>query len=151
MQVILLENVRNLGKIGDAVRVKPGYGRNFLLPSGKAVKATKANLAEFEAKRAELEKHAAEVKAEAEARSKKLSDITLDISAKASDEGKLYGSIAVREIVEAFDQAGHEVDKREVELPEGPIRVLGQYPIHLQLHPDVTVEVTINVVADEKA
>lgn len=148
MEVILLEKVANLGSLGDKVKVKSGYGRNFLLPYGKAVAATADNLKAFEERRAELEKAAADKQATAQSRAEALEGQSFTISSKAGDEGKLFGSIGVRDIADAITAAGTEVEKSEVRLPEGPIRVTGEYEIELQLHTDVTVTVQLAVVAD---
>src|SRR6056297_747008 len=148
MEVILLEKVANLGSLGDKVKVKAGYGRNFLLPYGKAVPATEANLKAFEERRAELEKAAAEKQAAAQARAEALEGAAFTISSKAGEEGKLFGSIGVRDIADAITAAGTEVEKSEVRLPEGPIRVTGEYEIELQLHSDVEVTIKLAVVAE---
>ncbi|WP_449286250.1 50S ribosomal protein L9 [Marinobacter sp. PE14] len=148
MEVILLEKVANLGSLGDKVKVKAGYGRNFLLPYGKAVPATEANLKAFEERRAELEKAAAEKQAAAQARAEALEGAAFTISSKAGEEGKLFGSIGVRDIADAITAGGTEVEKSEVRLPEGPIRVTGEYEIELQLHSDVEVSVKLAVVAE---
>jgi large subunit ribosomal protein L9 len=148
MEVILLEKVANLGSLGDKVKVKAGYGRNFLLPYGKAVAATADNLKAFEERRAELEKAAADKLAAAQARAEKLEGQSFTISSKAGEEGKLFGSIGVRDIADAITAAGTEVEKSEVRLPEGPLRVTGEYEIELQLHTDVTVTITLAVVAE---
>jgi large subunit ribosomal protein L9 len=148
MDVILLEKVANLGSLGDKVKVKAGYGRNFLLPYGKAVAATADNLKAFEERRAELEKAAAEKLAAAQARGEALEGASVTITSKAGEEGKLFGSIGVRDIADAITAGGTEVEKSEVRLPEGPIRVTGEYEIELQLHTDVTVTVQLAVVAD---
>ena len=147
MEVILLEKVANLGSLGDKVKVKAGYGRNFLLPYGKAVPATEANLKAFEERRAELEKAAAEKQAAAQARAEALEGAAFTSSSKAGEEGKLFGSIGVRDIADAITAAGTEVEKSEVRLPEGPIRVTGEYEIELQLHSDVEVTIKLAVVA----
>ncbi|AHI28715.1 MULTISPECIES: 50S ribosomal protein L9 [Marinobacter] len=147
MEVILLEKVANLGSLGDKVKVKAGYGRNFLLPYGKAVPATEANLKAFEERRAELEKAAAEKQAAAQARAEALEGAAFTISSKAGEEGKLFGSIGVRDIADAITAGGTDVEKSEVRLPEGPIRVTGEYEIELQLHSDVEVTVKLAVVA----
>ncbi|WP_166269242.1 50S ribosomal protein L9 [Marinobacter caseinilyticus] len=147
MEVILLEKVANLGTLGDKVKVKSGYGRNFLVPYGKAVPATQTNLKAFEERRAELEKAAADKLASAQARAEALTGTSFTISSKAGDEGKLFGSIGVRDIADAITTGGTEVEKSEVRLPEGPLRVVGEYDIELQLHSDVTVEVKLAVVA----
>ncbi|WP_336367202.1 50S ribosomal protein L9 [Marinobacter sp. C2H3] len=148
MEVILLEKVANLGALGDKVKVKAGYGRNFLLPYGKAVPATDANLKAFEARRAELEKAAAEKLSAAQARAEALEGASFTISSKAGEEGKLFGSIGVRDIADAVTAGGTDVEKSEVRLPEGPIRSTGEYEIELQLHTDVTVTIKLAVVAE---
>lgn len=148
MDIILLEKVRKLGGIGDQVRVKPGYARNYLIPAKKAAFATAANVAMVEAKRAELEKVAKVALQEAEARAAKLQALEVQISAQASEEGKLYGSIGVRELADAITAAGVEAAKQEVRLPEGPIHYVGSYEIALQLHSDVTTVVKVAVVAE---
>ncbi len=143
MELILLEKVQNLGDLGDKVNVKPGYGRNFLVPLGKAVPATKDNLAEFEARRAELEKAAQSRLSTAEQRKAALADVVITLTANASEEGKLYGSIGPREIADALAALGHEVEKSEVLMGEGPIRVVGEFDISLQLHADVDTEIKL--------
>ena len=148
MEVILLEKVANLGSLGDKVKVKAGYGRNFLLPYGKAVPATEANLKAFEERRAELEKAAAEKQAAAQARAEALEGAAFTISSKAGEEGKLFGSIGVRDIADAITATGTEVEKSEVRLPEGPLRLVGEYEIELQLHSDVTTTINLAVVAE---
>ena len=147
MQVILLQTIKNLGDLGSVVDVRPGYGRNFLIPQGKALPATKNNLAEVEERRAELEKQAAELLSAAEARAEKLAEATITVGAKSGDEGKLFGSIGVRDIADAITATGTDVEKSEVRLPEGPLRVVGEYEIELQLHSDVTVHINLAVVA----
>ncbi|MBF0254895.1 MAG: 50S ribosomal protein L9, partial [Gammaproteobacteria bacterium] len=138
MEVILLKKVENLGNLGEKVMVKAGYGRNFLLPTGAAVAATEENLKAFEARRAELEKNAVESLQAAETRKAKLESIgSITISAKAGDEGKLFGSIGTADIAAACTQAGVEVSKKEVRLPEGPFHNIGSYEIVLHLHTDV--------------
>lgn len=149
MEVILLENIGNLGDLGDKVDVKAGFGRNFLIPQGKAVPATKANIAEFEARRAELERAAAEALSQAQSRADAL--VALDvitITAIAGDEGKLFGSIGTRDIADAVTAAGCEIDKAEVRLPDGALRELGEYSVALQVHPDLMTEVTIAIVQE---
>ncbi|MCL6271189.1 50S ribosomal protein L9 [Sansalvadorimonas sp. 2012CJ34-2] len=148
MEVILLEKVANLGALGEKVKVKAGYGRNFLVPFGKAVPATKANVAEFEARRAELEKAASEKLANAQKRAEELDEIELTITAKAGDEGKLFGSIGTRDLAETISATGMEVAKSEVRLPTGPIRTIGEFDIALQLHPEVAATVKIFVEAE---
>ncbi|MGO1461277.1 MAG: 50S ribosomal protein L9 [Oleiphilaceae bacterium] len=147
MEVILLEKVANLGSLGDKVKVKSGYGRNFLLPYGKAVPATAANLKAFEERRAELEKVAADKLATAKSRAEALEGASFTVASKAGDEGKLFGSIGVRDIADVITAAGTDVEKSEVRLPEGPLRVTGEYEIELHLHSDVEVTVTLAVVA----
>jgi large subunit ribosomal protein L9 len=148
MEVILLEKVANLGTLGNKVNVKAGYGRNFLLPYGKAVPATEANLKAFEERRAELEKAAAEKLAVAQARAEALEGASFTIGSKAGDEGKLFGSIGVRDIADAITTAGTEVDRSEVRLPEGPLRAIGEYDVELQLHSDVEVTIKLTIVAE---
>lgn len=150
MEVILLEKVENLGSLGDKVAVRAGYARNYLIPGGKAKYATAANIAEFEARRAELEKAAAEALATAEARAAKLNGMTVEIGAHAGSEGKLFGSVGTGEIAEAVTAAGVAVEKREVRMPEGAIRAAGEYQITFHLHTDVDAEITVNVVANEE-
>ena len=149
MNVILLEKVENLGDIGDLVAVKPGYGRNYLLPQGKATLATKANLAEVEVRRAELEKAAAEERSAAKARADLLQGMELVIPANAGDEGKLFGSVGPIDIVEAFSKVGVDVERAEVRMPDGPIHDLGDFSIGLHLHADINVDVNVKVVAEE--
>src|SRR5688572_3371347 len=148
MQLILLQNVQNLGKLGDKVNVKPGYGRNFLVPFGKAVPATEANLAEFEARRAEYEAKAKASLEGAEGRKADLEGVEVTITANASTEGKLYGSITPRDIAEALTQAGHKVEKSEVVLGEGPLRRTGEYEIVVHLHADIEAKVKVTVVGE---
>lgn len=149
MQIILLEKIDNLGGIGDQVKVKAGYGRNYLLPQGKAALATKDNVAKFEAIRADLEKRAAgELKA-AQDRAEKIAELDLTITSKAGSEGKLFGSIGTFDIVEAYEKAGCPVERSEVRLPDGPLRVVGDHQIEIHLHTDVNVPVTLNIVAEE--
>jgi len=147
MEVILLQKVANLGNIGDKVKVKPGYGRNFLLPSGKAALATAANLKKFEERRAELEKAAADSLTSARTRAKQLEDFKLDLRAKAGTEGKLFGSIGTADIADALTGAGLEVAKSEVRLPNGTIRQTGEYEVALHLHTDVEASIRLVVVA----
>lgn len=149
MEVILLEKVRNLGDLGEQIKVKAGYGRNFLIPQGKAVMATKENVAKFEERRAELEAKAAEQLAAAEARAAKLAELgTVTITANAGEEGKLFGSIGAGDIADAITAAGAEVAKSEVKLPEGSIRQTGEFELMLQLHTDVSQNVSIEVVGE---
>lgn len=149
MEVILLENIGNLGGLGDKVNVKAGYGRNFLIPQGKAVAATASNLVEFEARRAELEAAAATVLAAAETRAEAINGVgLLTIEANAGEEGKLFGSIGTRDIADALTAAGTEVDKSEVRLPDGALRELGEYEVSIQVHHDVTSMVVVAVVPE---
>ncbi len=148
MEVILLEKNRNLGQLGDKVNVKAGYARNYLIPFKKAVPATQANLKEFDARRAELEKQERNILAEAQARMEKLSVLEVTIAAKAGDEGKLFGSIGTRDIAEAITAAGIAVEKKEVRLPTGPIRQTGQYDIDVQVHSDVSGTVKLVIVEE---
>jgi len=149
MEVILLQKIANLGDIGDLVKVKPGYGRNFLLPGGKATLATADNVAKFESRRAELESKAAADLAKARSRAESLKDFRLAITAKAGSEGKLFGSIGTTDIAEACQQAGHAIERAEVRLPGGPIRMVGEHVITLHLHSDVDVEVPLTVTGEE--
>ncbi|HBD20881.1 MAG TPA: 50S ribosomal protein L9 [Arenimonas sp.] len=148
MELILLQKVVNLGGLGDKVKVKPGYGRNFLIPYGKAVPATADNVAAFEAKRAEYEAKANAVHAEAEARKAKLEGATVTIAANASTEGKLFGSVGPRDIAEAFTAAGFPLEKNEVVLGEGPLRRTGEFEIEVRLHADVHTSVKVLVEAE---
>jgi len=149
MEVILLEKVDNVGNLGDKVKVRPGYGRNFLIPSGKAASATPENLAAFEARRAELEKSAAEGLATAQARAEALSNLgPVSIARKAGEGGRLFGSVGTADICDALADAGVEIRKQEVRLPAGAIRVIGEYDIGLHLHSDVDVSIKINVEAE---
>ena len=150
MQVILLETIKNLGDLGAVVDVRSGYGRNFLIPQGKALPATKDNLAEVEQRRAELEKHAAEQLAAAQERGEKLNEASVTVSSKAGDEGKLFGSVGTRDIAEAITAAtGVEVEKSEVKLPHGTLHNTGEYEIDVVLHADVTVTIKLAVVPAE--
>jgi large subunit ribosomal protein L9 len=149
MQVILLQKVANLGNIGDLVKVKSGYGRNFLLPKGKATLATPANVAQFESRRAELEKAANEELAAAQARAAKFADFKLSIAAKAGTEGKLFGSIGTSDIAEGATKAGLSLERAEVRLPEGPLRLAGEHVVQIQLHADVTAELHLTIVPEE--
>jgi len=147
MEVILIEKVKSLGSIGDKVNVKGGYGRNFLIPKGMAIPANKKNIERFEAQRAELEKKSVSVLATANERASKLNALAIEITGKAGDEGKLYGSIGARDIAEAISIAGVTVAKHEVQLPDGPLRNLGEFDISLNLHAEVASMVKIRVVA----
>lgn len=145
MDVILIQKVKNLGNLGDKVRVKPGYGRNFLIPYGKAVPATQANVAEFERRRAEYEAQASKTLAAAEARKTALENAEVVIRANASTEGKLYGSVGPRDVADAFSAAGHPLQKSEVVMGEGPIRRVGDFEIEVHLHADVHCKVKVHV------
>jgi large subunit ribosomal protein L9 len=148
MEVILLQKVENLGSLGDKVKVKAGYGRNYLVPKGKAKPATPANIEEFEARRAELEKIAAEALAAAEARKAQLEGLEVTMAARAGEEGKLFGSIGTADIADAITKAGVPVTRQEVRMPQGPIRAVGEHEIELHLHTDVDASVKV-VVAGE--
>jgi len=149
MDLILLQKVKNLGNLGDKVRVKPGYGRNYLVPHGKAVAATTANLAEFEKRRAEYEAKANQQLTGAEARKAQLEGASVTLKANASPEGKLFGSIGPRDIAEALTAAGTAVEKSEVVMGEGPIRHIGEFEVQIHLHADVHTTAKVVVVAEE--
>lgn len=149
MEVILLSKVDNLGELGDKVTVRPGYARNYLIPHGKAKFATAENIAEFEARRAELEAQASAALAEAQQRKEKLDGVNLTIAAKESSEGKLFGSVGNVDIIEALHALGHEVEKREVRMPDGAFRNIGTYEVDLHLHTDVNATISIEIVAEE--
>lgn len=149
MQVILLENIRNLGKFGSKVNVANGYGRNFLIPNGKAVAATKENLAQFEARRSELESAATDRLRVAQERAAEVNNIHLKIAMLAAEEGKLYGSIGTVELVKAFKDHGVEVCRQEIRLPNGSIRETGEFQVELQLHAEVVAHAKVTVVAQE--
>lgn len=149
MQVILLENIRNLGQLGDSVSVANGYGRNFLLPKGKAVPATKDNVEKFEARRAELETKAAGILAAAQARADQVAELAVTIEAHSGEEGKLFGSVGTKDIADAVSAAGVAVEKHEVRLPTGALRNTGEFEIDIHLHPDVNAILKLTVVAQE--
>ena len=149
MEVILLQKVANLGSIGDRVKVKSGYGRNFLLPSGKATVATSANIAKFEVIRADLEKKAAAELTSATARAESLKEFRLELKAKAGNEGKLFGSVGTADIADALSAAGHAVERAEVRLPEGHIRMVGEHAVTVHLHADVDVQITVAIAAED--
>jgi large subunit ribosomal protein L9 len=149
MEVILLQKVANLGNIGDRVSVKSGYGRNYLVPEGKATLATADNVAKFEARRSELEKAAREGLEGAQGRAAKLEGFKLSLSAKAGTEGKLFGSIGTSDIAEALTKAGHPLVRSEVRLPGGPIRHAGDHTVQLLLHTDIVFELPVTVVPEE--
>lgn len=148
MEIILLKKVENLGSLGDVVNVRPGYARNYLIPQGQAKMATQANIEEFEARRAELEAEAAAAVSAAEARREQLADMVLTIKANAGNEGKLFGSVSNIEIAEAINAAGIEVERREIRMPEGPLRHLGEFEVGVHLHTEV--DVTIKVIVEEE-
>jgi large subunit ribosomal protein L9 len=148
MQVILLEKVGRLGNLGDQVNVKAGYGRNFLIPHGKAVAATKTSIAEFETRRAGLEAAAAAQRAAAEARAAQLAELVITIAANAGDEGKLFGSIGTRDIADAITAAGVAVEKSEVRLPNGPLREVGEFDVDVQVHSDIMQAIKLKVVPE---
>jgi large subunit ribosomal protein L9 len=148
MQIILLEKVVNLGNLGDIVKVKDGYGRNFLIPQGKAKRATEANKAEFAARRAELEKQQAAVLAAAQARGEKLAGFVVTVTQKAGVDGRLFGSVTNGDIAEALVAAGHEVVKASIRLPNGPLKTVGDHAVSIALHHDVVVDITVTVVAE---
>lgn len=150
MEVILLENMRNLGKFGAKVKVAKGYGRNFLIPQGKAVPATKDNIARFEADRAKLEKAAQNRLAAAQERAAEINNLKIVIRARAGDEGKLYGSIGTIELSRAFKEKGLDVTRQEIRLPNGPLRELGDFTVELQLHAEVTAQAKVSVMPEEE-
>ena len=145
MQVILMEKIAKLGQLGDVVKVKQGYGRNYLIPQGKAKRATESNIAEFEAKRAELEKHQAEVLAEARARAEKLEGFMVQITEKAGEDGRLFGSVGTIDIAEALQAQGFEVNRSEIRMPAGPLKQIGDFPLEVALHADVKATITVSV------
>ena len=148
MQVILLEKVANLGNLGDIVKVKDGFGRNFLVPQGKAKRATEANKTEFAARRAELEKQQADILVVAKARGDKLAGFVLTVAQKAGVDGRLFGSVTNGDIAEGLAAAGHQVAKAEVRMPTGPLKAIGEYPVSIALHHDVVVDITVTVVGE---
>nr|VFK47546.1 MAG: large subunit ribosomal protein L9 [Candidatus Kentron sp. TC]VFK62922.1 MAG: large subunit ribosomal protein L9 [Candidatus Kentron sp. TC] len=148
MEIILLGKIENLGVLGDTVNVKPGYARNHLIPKGKAVIASSKNVAAFEARRTELEKQQTEALVRAQTRAEKINGFAISISAKSGDEGRLFGSIGVKEITAATLAAGIEIEKEEVRLPSGPLRRIGEYEVTVHLHPDVEAIMKIDVVAE---
>jgi large subunit ribosomal protein L9 len=150
MEVILLEKIQNLGKLGDKVKVKPGYGRNYLIPRKKAVPATADNIAKFEAQRAELESVQNAALSEAQGRAAQLNGVEIVIVAKAGTEGRLYGSVGTAEIAEALAGLGHSIEKREIRLPDGPLRMVGRHTVELQLHADVEASVVVVVTGENE-
>jgi large subunit ribosomal protein L9 len=149
MEVILLDTVENLGGIGDKVKVKPGYARNYLLPQGKATRATAENIAEFEARRTELEAKSAAVISEARARAEKIHGLKLVIHAKVGSEGKLFGSVGTVDIAEAAEAAGVVIERSELRLAEGPLRMVGEHEVEVHLHSEVSVPITVTVEPEE--
>jgi len=149
MEIILLDKIANLGAMGDKVNVKPGYGRNYLIPQGKAAAATAANIAEYESRRAELEKASADVLVAAEARRAQLLDTVITIASLAGEEGKLFGSVGTADIASAISATGVEVERNEVRLPEGAFRVLGEHDVLVQLHTDVAVTIKLLIEAEK--
>lgn len=149
MNVILLDKVENLGNLGDLVSVRPGYGRNFLIPGGKAVPATEANRKMFEERRAELEKKAADALATARERAATLEGVGVTIACRVGDEGKLFGSVGTADIAAAFAAAGHEIRKQEVRMPMGQLRQIGLYEIEIHLHPEINVEVKVELIPED--
>ena len=149
MQVILLEKVANLGQLGDVVKVRDGFARNYLIPHGKARRATPENLAEFEQRRADLEKAQAEALAGAQEKAAQLEGLTLQIAQKAGVDGKLFGSVTNFDIAEALAKRGVEVSKAAIRMPQGPLKAVGDHPLKVALHTDVVVTVTVSVVAEQ--
>jgi large subunit ribosomal protein L9 len=149
MEIILMQKVANLGNIGDRVKVKAGYGRNFLLPQGKATLATADNIAKFESRRAEFEKAAKEELGGAQGRAAKLEGFKLTLTAKAGGEGKLFGSVGTTDISEALRKAGHQIERSEVRMPNGPLRQTGEHVVLLHLHTDVNVDLPVVIVGEE--
>ncbi|HEX7250368.1 MAG TPA: 50S ribosomal protein L9 [Burkholderiales bacterium] len=149
MQVILMEKVANLGNLGDVVKVKDGYARNFLIPQGKARRATQENLKAFESKRAELEKAAAAQLAKAQQAGEKLNGFMLQVTQKAGPDGRLFGSVTNYDIVEGLKKQGHEVERSQIRMPQGPLKQVGDYPIQVALHTDVDVTITVSVLGEQ--
>jgi large subunit ribosomal protein L9 len=150
MEVILLENIENLGSVGDKVTVKSGFARNYLVPQAKAKVATAENIAEFEARRAELEKAAAEAKATAEARKQAIEGLgVIELTARVGSEGKLFGSIGVADVCEAIAGLGETVEKSEIRMPEGALRVTGEHTVDIHLYTDIDTQVTIHIIGEE--
>ena len=149
MQVILLEKMKNLGELGDAVRVKPGYARNFLIPQGKAIPATPQNVAEFEARRAELERQEAEALAAAKARAEQIEGTVVTIARKTGEEGKLFGSVGTHDIVEAMAELGTEVRRQDIRLPGETLRQVGEYKVGVHLFADVEATIDLIIVPEE--
>ena len=149
MQVILMEKVANLGELGEVVKVKDGYARNFLIPQGKAKRATEANLKEFESRRADLEKAQRDTLAKAQERGTKLEGLTLQITQKAGPDGRLFGSVTNYDIVEELKKQGHEVERANIRMPQGPLKQVGDFPIQVALHTDVTATIKVSVLGEQ--
>jgi large subunit ribosomal protein L9 len=149
MEVILLEKVRNLGNLGEQVKVKSGFARNYLIPYGKAVTANEANRGKFEAQRAELEKAQADALGKAQARAEKMTGYTVQIVRKVSEEGKLFGSVGIRDICDAMEQAGFELERSEIHLDRGPLKEIGDHEISVSLHPEVNFKLIVSVVGEK--
>jgi large subunit ribosomal protein L9 len=149
MEVILLEKIANLGELGQVVKVKDGYARNFLIPHGKAKRATEENRKAFEARRAELEKAQSETLAKARERGAKLEGLKLQITQKAGPDGRLFGSVTNYDIVEGLEKQGHEVERSQIRMPQGPLKQVGDYPIEIALHTDVAVTITVSVLGEQ--
>ena len=149
MQVILMEKVANLGNLGDVVKVKDGFARNFLIPQGKAKRATPENLKQFETRRGELEKAQNQQLAKARERGEKLENLKIEITQKAGVDGRLFGSVTNYDIVEALEKQGHEVERSQVRMPQGPLKQVGDYPLQIALHTDVTVTITVAVLGEQ--
>jgi large subunit ribosomal protein L9 len=149
MEIILLEKVRNLGNLGDQVKVKSGFARNYLIPYGKAVTANEANRAKFEAQRAELEKVQADALGKAQARAEKMTGFTVQIVRKVSEEGKLFGSVGIRDICDAVEQAGFELERSEIHLDRGPLKEIGDHEISVSLHPEVNFKLIVSVIGEK--
>jgi large subunit ribosomal protein L9 len=149
MQIILLEKVVNLGGLGDVVKVKEGYARNFLIPQGKAKRATKQNLAEFEQRRTELERAQADALAKAQEQGAKLEGLTVQITQKAGVDGKLFGSVTNGDVAEALKAQGFEVPRANIRMPQGPLKVVGDHPLNVALHTDVVVPITVSVLGEQ--
>jgi large subunit ribosomal protein L9 len=149
MEVILLEKIANLGELGQVVKVKDGYARNYLIPHGKAKRATEENRKAFEARRAELEQAQASALGKAQARAGKLDGLTLQITQKAGPDGRLFGSVTNYDIVEALKKQGHEVERAQIRMPQGPLKQVGDFPIEIALHTDVAVTITVSVLGEQ--
>ena len=149
MEVILLEKIANLGELGQVVKVKDGYARNFLIPQGKAKRATEENRKAFESRRAELEKAQATALAKAQERAAKLNGLTLQITQKAGPDGRLFGSVTNYDIVEALGKQGHEVERAQIRMPQGPLKQVGDFPIEIALHTDIDVTITVSVLGEQ--